>query len=99
MLPPTKPINTAMERMNPFANICTPTMRRIVTNASSRFVLSPKSAAVALPPPIFSIATGINVKPITVITVPVTKGGNNFLILEKIPETNTTKIPEAIIDP
>ena len=71
----------------------------IVTKAKIKFVGSPNVLAAASPPPIFVTATGINVKPIVVITVPVTIGGNNFSTLEKKPEISTTKTPAAIIEP
>ena len=44
-------------------------------------------------------ATGIKVKPIVVMTLPVTSGGKNFRILENIPEIRITIIPDTIIEP
>ncbi len=62
-------------------------------------VSDPKSLALALPPPIFWTAIGINVRPITVISVPVTTGGKRRLTLENWPETKQTKIPATMIAP
>lgn len=84
--------------MNFFVNICIFIMRRIVINVSSRFVLLLKLVVVVLLLFIFLIVIGINVKLIMVIIVFVIKGGNNFLILEKIFEINIIKIFEVIID-
>ena len=56
-------------------------------------VSDPKSLALALPPPIFWTAIGINVRPITVISVPVTTGGKRRLTLENWSETKQTKDP------
>ena len=98
-MPPTRPINTAIDLIKPRPQTCTTMIKAIVTNARSKFLGSPKLLSVAKPPPIFSTATGIKVKPITVMTVPVTKGGNRRLIFEKNPAIRTTKMPEAIIEP
>ena len=40
--------------------------------------------------PIFPIATGIKVKPIVVMTEPVTIDGKRLATFEKVPETRTT---------
>ncbi|CPQ85351.1 Uncharacterised protein [Staphylococcus aureus] len=45
------------------------------------------------------MATGINVIPIIVTTLPVTTGGNNFTKYEKNGEIKTTIIPERNIEP
>ena len=99
MVPPIKPIKTAIERIKPFPKTCTPMIKAIVTKPNNKFVGSPKLAAAASPPPILVMATGIKVKPMTVITVPVTNGGNKTLIFEKMPAIRTMKIPAAMIAP
>jgi len=49
--------------------------------------------------PMFPIATGTKVRPIVVITLPVTSGGKNLRTFENTPEMRMTIIPDTMIDP
>jgi xanthine/uracil permease len=53
----------------PMFHVWTAKIKMIVTKAKIKFVGSPNVLAAASPPPIFVTATGINVKPIVVITL------------------------------
>src|SRR5689334_8358818 len=64
-----------------------------VIAARPMFAMLPKSGAWLLPPMAQRAATGISVKPIVVITMPVTSGGKNLVILE-----NTGVISKPIND-
>ena len=75
------------------------TIMIIVRKPITKFWVLPKDFAVAVPPPRFWKPTGTNVKPITVISDPVTTGGNNFFILAKKPAIKKIKIPAQIIAP
>ena len=55
-----------------------------VSPASPMLVMLPKSGALLLPPMAQRAATGISVKPMVVITAPVTNGGKNLMTLEKM---------------
>ena len=55
-----------------------PMMSTSVSVAIHRFCRLPKSSAAGLPPPACWAATGSSAMPMTVITVPVTTGGNHF---------------------
>ena len=89
------PIRIEIDFKKPFAKILINKTTPIVTSDK---VKDCKLGSFALSP-IFPIATGINVKPIVVITDPVTIGGKKFATLEKMPATKTTYIPEAIKAP
>ncbi|MNH62601.1 hypothetical protein D3C73_145430 [compost metagenome] len=64
-----------------------------VTAARPMFCMLPKSGAWLLPPMAQRAATGISVKPMVVITMPVTSGGKNLVIRE-----NTGVINKPIKD-
>ncbi|MCY1459415.1 hypothetical protein D9M71_768870 [compost metagenome] len=64
-----------------------------VTAARPMFATLPKSGAWLLPPIAQRAATGISVKPMVVITIPVTNGGKNLVIRE-----NTGVINKPISD-
>ena len=55
-----------------------------VMAARPMFGMLPKSAARLLPPMAQRAATGISVRPMVVITIPVTSGGKNLVIRENI---------------
>ena len=98
-VPTMRPIKMEIEAIKPLAKACRATITKIVTQPTRRFFGSPKSLAVADPPPRFWMPTGIKVKPIVVIKVPVTTGGKSLLILEKTPAMRKTKPPATMIDP
>lgn len=55
-----------------------------VTAARPMLLTLPKSGALGLPPIAQRAATGISVRPIVVMTMPVTSGGKNRVMREKI---------------
>ena len=75
-----------MDFRKPFAKIFTNSIIKIVTTANSKLC----AVGFSLLFPILPIATGISVKPIVVITEPVTIGGKKLAILEKMPAIKRT---------
>ncbi|MCY1266442.1 hypothetical protein D9M71_673700 [compost metagenome] len=55
-----------------------------VTAARPMFAVLPKSGALLLPPMAQRAATGISVRPMVVMTTPVTSGGKNRVMREKM---------------
>ena len=70
-------------------------MTRIVTTAK----ITLESSDLAMLFPMLPMATGISVRPIVVMTLPVTSGGKNLRIFEKKPEIKMTIKPETMIEP
>ena len=95
IVPAISPIKIAIERINPVVKILIKRIITIVETAKIKLWIVGLSTLF----PILPIATGIRLKPIVVITEPVTIGGNSFRILEKIPETKITKTPATINEP
>ena len=82
-VPAIKPTKTAIDLINPLPQTCNAKIIATVIKPVKRFLGSPKLLAAEFPPPRFWIDTGIKESPITVIKLPVTTGGNSFLIFEK----------------
>ena len=95
VVPMTNPIKIEMDFTNPFVKML---MSKIMATVMSDKVRLPAVGSGTLPP-IFPIATGMSVKPIVVITEPVTMAGKNFASFEKMPEMRTTKIPDTMSAP
>ena len=74
-------------------------MNSRVTPASSRFSKLPKSSPAELPPPLCSAATGSSVTPMTVMTVPVTTGGNSRSRRLKYGAARNVTMPATITAP
>ncbi len=55
-----------------------------VSAARPMLAMLPKSGALGLPPMAQRAATGISVRPMVVMTMPVTSGGKNLVMREKI---------------
>jgi len=72
-----------------------PAVIRIVTAAK----ITLESSGFAKLFPMLPMATGISVRPIVVMTLPVTSGGKNLRIFEKKPEIKMTIKPETMIEP
>ena len=74
------------------------------TNASVKaakpiLVMLPKSGLLLLPPIDQRAATGIKVKPMVVMTAPVTSGGKNLIIIEKTGVIKSPRIDAAMTAP
>ena len=95
IVPAIKPINIEIERMKPFVKMFIKRITTIVKIARIKLELIGFGTLL----PILPIATGIRLRPIVVITEPVTIGGKRERIFEKTPEIKMTKIPDAMRAP
>ena len=85
-VPTTRPIKMEIDLINPFVKIL---IKRIITTViAAKSKLCPVGSGTLFP--MFPIATGIKVKPIVVMTDPVTIEGKRSAIFAKTPETRTT---------
>ena len=93
------PIKTEIRLTNPWVNTWIKIIISAVTKPKIKLLALPKCGSATLPPPIFWKATGINVKPIKVISDPVTTTGKNLRSRAKSPLIKKTKIPAAMTPP
>ena len=85
-VPPIKPIKIAIDFKKPLAKILTAKTIAMVIKAK----IIDCAVGESMLSPIFPIATGIKVKPMVVITEPVTTGGKKAAIFEKMPAITIT---------